>query len=117
MKRTQPACALTDADIENLPNYVAAEWEKPDIDDLLVAQRRMMSTFASEFVLKLLPQEIINADFIDDDNVTKDNSEGNLNPTVVSQVTIHSGLVTVQMEVIGGGLPIPIYSFTRPYSD
>ena len=48
-----PARALTDADIQNLPNYVAAEWENPD--DLLVAQRRMMSAFASEFVLKIDP--------------------------------------------------------------
>ena len=31
-----PARALTDADIQNLPNYVAAEWEKPD--NLLIAQ-------------------------------------------------------------------------------
>ena len=69
-----PARSLTDADIQNLPNYVTAEWENPD--DLLVAQRRMMSAFASEFVLKMLPQEII--------NITNDSSEGNLNPTVVS---------------------------------
>ena len=25
-----PARALNDADIQNLPNYVAVEWEKPD---------------------------------------------------------------------------------------
>ena len=45
-----PARALTDADIQNLPNYVAAEWEKPD--NLLIAQRRAMPAFTSEFVLK-----------------------------------------------------------------
>ena len=43
-----PARALTDADIQNLPNYVAAEWEKPD--NLLIAQRRAMSAFTSELV-------------------------------------------------------------------
>ena len=48
-----PARALTDADMQNLPKYVAAEWENPD--DLLVAQRRMLSAFASEFVLKIAP--------------------------------------------------------------
>ena len=79
-----------------------------------------MSAFTSEFVLKIdpaqvLPQEII-PDFNDDDNITKDSSQGNPNPTVVREVSIYSGLVTVQMEVIGGGLPMPIYSFTRPYS-
>ena len=51
MRTKYPARALTDAEIQNLPNYVAAEWEKPD--DLLVAQRRMMSAFASELVLKI----------------------------------------------------------------
>ena len=82
MKRRQPkipARALTDADIQNLPNYVAAGWEKPD--NLLIAQRRAMSAFTSEFVLKIdpaqvLPQEII-PDFNDDDNTTKDSSQGN----------------------------------------
>ena len=74
-----PARALTDADIQNLPNYVAAEWEKPD--NLLIAQR---SAFTSEFVLKIdpaqvLPPEII-PDFNDDDNITKDSSQGNPNP-------------------------------------
>ena len=105
-----PARALTDADIQNLPNYVAAEWEKPD--NLLIAQRRAMSAFTSEFVLKIdpaqvLPQEIIPA-FIGDDNITKGSSEENPNPTVICEVSIYSGLVTVQMEVIGGGLPMPI---------
>ena len=71
-----PARALTDADIQNLPNYVAAEWEKPD--NLLIAQRRAMSAFTSEFVLKIdpaqvLPQEII-PDFNDDDIITKDSN-------------------------------------------
>ena len=78
-----------------------------------------MSAFASEFVQKIdpqvLPQEII-PDFTDDDNITKDISEGNPNPTVVCEVSIYSGLVPAQMEVIGGGLPMPIHSFTRPYS-
>ena len=77
-----PARVLTDADIQNLPNYVAAEWEKPDT--LLIAQRRAMSAFTSEFVLKtdpaqVLPQEII-PDFNDDDNTTKDSSQGNQIP-------------------------------------
>ena len=49
----KPAGALTDADIQNLPNYIASEWENPD--DLLIAQRRMMSAFASEFVMKIDP--------------------------------------------------------------
>ena len=80
--------ALTDADIQNLPNYVAAEWEKPD--NLLTAQR---SAFTSEFVLKIdpaqvLPQEII-PDFIGDDTIRKDSSEGNPNPTVVREVSIY----------------------------
>ena len=67
---------MTDSDIQNLPNYVAAEWEKPD--NLLIAQR---SAFTSEFVLKIdpaqvFPQEII-PDFNDDDNIMKDSSQGN----------------------------------------
>ena len=107
-----PARALTDADIQNLPNYVAAEWEKPD--NLLVAQRRAMSALASEFVRKIdpqvLPQEII-PDFNDDDNITKDSSQGNPNPLLSVRFRF------IQMDVIGGGLAIPIYSFTRPYSD
>ena len=74
-----PARALTDADIQNLPNYVATEWEKPD--NLIIAERRAMSAFTSEFVLKIdpaqvLPQEII-PDFNDDDNTTKASSQGN----------------------------------------
>ena len=72
-----PASDLTDADIQNLPNYVAAEWEKPD--NLLVAQRRAMSAFASEFVLKIDPAQVlpqIIPDFNDDDNITKDSSQG-----------------------------------------
>ena len=76
-----PARALTDADIQNLPNYVAAEWEKPDNLLIITAQK---SAFTSEFVLKIdpaqvLPQEII-PDFNDDDNITKDSSQGNPNP-------------------------------------
>ena len=47
-----PARALTHADIQNLPNYVATEWEKPD--NLLIAQR---SAFTSEFVLKIDPAQ------------------------------------------------------------
>ena len=78
-----------------------------------------MSAFASEFALKIdpaqvLPQEII-PDFNVDDNITKNSSQGNPNPSVVREVSIYSGLVTVQMKVIEGG-PMPIYSFTRPYS-
>ena len=74
-----PARASTDADIQNLSNYVAAEWEKPD--NLLIAQR---SAFTSEFVFKIdpaqvLPQEII-PDFNDDDNITKDSNQGIPNP-------------------------------------
>ena len=86
-----PARAFNDADIQHLPNYVAAEWEKPDY--LLVSQRRAMPAYASEFVLKIdpaqvLPQEVI-PDFIDGDNITKDSSEGNPNPTVVREVSIY----------------------------
>ena len=52
-----PACALTDADIQNLLTYFAAEWEKPD--NLLVAQRIAMSAFTSEFVLKIDQAQVL----------------------------------------------------------
>ena len=86
-----PARALTDADIQNLPNYVAAEWEKPD--NLLIAQGRAMSAFTSEFVLKIDPAQVLSQeiipDFNDNDNITKGSSEGNPNPTVVCEVSIY----------------------------
>ena len=99
-----PARALTDTDIQNLPNNVAAEWEKPDY--LLRAQRSFLKkSFLTSTTMITLRKTAVRA--------TQSHC---CNPTVVREVSIYSGLVTVQMEVIGGGLPMPIYSFTRPYS-
>ena len=86
-----------------------------------VIQRRAMSAFVSDFVQRIdpsqvLPREII-PDFIDEENITKDNNEDDQNPNVVREVSFYPGLVTVQLEDMGGGLPMPFYGFTRPSSD